>query len=293
MGSWKPSPTLLLGQPSGITGESINASSSGKCGLPGLCAQQPPACPYMETFFRRHFQRKAPGPGEGQWRPSGVGLPTGKARRRSPAGQASSLLTQRRRSSAQLQGCLLGCGMRTRGTSRRRSSTAPPACNPRFTVDEVPTPQPATVLGAPLLLTRLAGMNEEEEQEEKEEGVQEEDVTVAALSATQRGTKRPGPTPHLGTRPLLSVPRCLRRASSHLFPADRVYDHALWGLQGYYRRLSQQWPSGQHPGPGGGRASGTTAGPMMPARVRPLSRRRQVALRRKSAGPPAWSALLA
>lgn len=258
-----------------------------------LC-QQPPARPCMETFFRRHFQRKSPGPGEGQRRPSSVGLPTGKARRRSPAGQASSSLTQRRRSSAQLQGCLLGCGMRPPGT-RRRSSTAPPACNPRFTVDEVPTPQPATVgaqlLGAPLLLTRLVDMSEEEE--EKEEGVQEEDVTVAALSAIQRSTTRPGPTPHLGTRPLLPVPRCLRRASSHLLPADRVYDCALWGLQGYYRRLSQQRLSGQHPGPGGERASGASAGPMMPTRVRPLSRRRQVALRRKSAGPQAWSALLA
>lgn len=247
----------------------------------------------METFFRRHFQRKAPGPGEGQWRPGSVGLPTGKARRRSPAGQASSSLTQRRRSSAQLQGCLLGCGLRARGASRRRSSTAPPTCNPRFTVDEVPPSQPAAVgariLGTPLLLTRLAGMREEEE----EEGVQEEDVTGAALSATQRGTKRPGPPAHWGTRPLLPAPRCLRGASSHLLPSDVVCDHALWGLPGYYRRLSQQRPSGQHSGPGGGRASGTAPGPTMPARVRPLSRRRQVALRRKSAGPQAWSALFA
>lgn len=257
----------------------------------GLCAQQPPARPYMATFFRRHFQRKAPGPGEGQRRPSGVGLPTGKARRRSPAGQASSTLVQRRRSSAQVQGCLLGCGMRARATSRRRSSTAPPARNPRFTVDEVPIPPPASVqaqlLGAPLPLAKLVGMSEEEEEEEEKEGVQEEDVTVAALSSTQQGTKRPGPLPYRGIRPLLPVPRCLRRASSHLLPADVVYDRALWGLHGCYRRLSQ------HPGFGSRRASGTTAGPAMPARVRPLSRRRQVALRRKSAGPQTWSALLA
>ncbi|ELK16076.1 Diacylglycerol kinase zeta [Pteropus alecto] len=243
----------------------------------------------MATFFRRHFQRKAPGPGEGQRRPSGVGLPTGKARRRSPAGQASSSLAQRRRSSAQVQGCLLGCGMRARGTSRRRSSTAPPACNPRFTVDEVPIPPPASVgaqlLGAPLPLAKLVGMSEEEEEEK--EGVQEEDVKVAALSSTQQGTKRPGSPPYRGIRPLLPVPRCLRRASSHLLPADVVYDRALWGLHGCYRRLSQ------HPGLGSRRASGTTAGPAMPARVRPLSRRRQVALRRKSAGPQTWSALLA
>lgn len=260
---------------------------------PGLCAQQTPTCLCMETFFRRHFQWKAPGPGKGQLQPSGMGVPTSKARRRSPAGQASSLLAQRRRSSAQLQGCLLGCRMRAQGASRRRSSTTPPTHNPRFIVYEVPTPQPATVgaqlLGAPLLLAGLVGMSEEEE------GVQEEDVTVVALSTTQQDTKRPGSSPHRVARTLLPVPRCLRgrRTSSHLLPAEMVYDPTLWGLHGYYRRLSQQRPSGQHPGPGGRKASGTTASPMMPTRVRPLSRRRQVALRRKSAGPQAWSALLA
>ncbi|XP_077914218.1 diacylglycerol kinase zeta isoform X1 [Halichoerus grypus] len=238
----------------------------------------------METFFRRRFQRKAPGPGEGQRRPSSVGLPTGKARRRSPAGQASASLVQRRRSSTQLQGCLLSCGVGARGTSRRRSSTVPPACNPRFVVDEVPAPQAATggaqPLGTPLLLAGLLGMPEEE------------DVAVAALSAPQPGAKRPGPSSHRGT--LVPMLRCLRRrrASAPLLPADVVYDRALWGLHGYYRRLSQQRPPGQHPGPGARRASGSTAGVLMPARVRPLSRRRQVALRRKSAGPQTWSALL-
>nr|XP_055166134.1 diacylglycerol kinase zeta isoform X5 [Nyctereutes procyonoides] len=246
----------------------------------------------METFFRRRFQRKEPGPGEGQRRPSSVGLPTGKARRRSPAGQASSLLAQRRRSSAQLQGCLLSCGVGARGASRRRSSTAPPACNPRFVVNEVPTAQPATVgaqlLSTPLLLAGLIGMNEEEE------ASREEDVTVAALSATQLGARRPGPSLHRGTLlPVLGCLRRRRRASSHLLPADVVYDCALWGLHGYYRRLSQQRAPGPHPGPGGRRASGTAAGALLPARVRPLSRRRQVALRRKSAGPQTWSALLA
>lgn len=261
---------------------------------PGLCAQQAPACPCMETFFRRHFQRKAPGPGEGQ-RPNGMGLPTGKARRRSPAGQASSSLAQRRRSSAQPQGCFLGCGLRASGTSRRRSSTAPPARNPRFVVSKAPASQPAAVgaqlLGAPLLLAGLVGMSEEKQ----EEGVQEEDVPAAALSTTQRDTKRPGPSPRQSAGTLLPASRCLRgrRTSSHLLPADAVYDRALWGLHGCYRRLSQQRPSGQQPGPGGRKALGATASPAMPARVRPLSRRRQVALRRKSAGPQAWSALLA
>lgn len=254
-----------------------------------------PPAPAMETFIKRHFQRKAQGPGEGPRRPSGVGLLTGKARRRSPAGQASSSLAQRRRSSAQLQGCLLGCGMGASGPSRRRrSSTAPPACNPRFAVEEVPTPpQPAAVvpqlLVAPLLLAGLVGTEEEEE-----EGLQKEDVRAAPPSPAQPGAGTPGPPPPRGALPLLPVPRWRRRrASSHLLPADVVKDHALWGLHGHYRRLSQPRPVGQHPSPAGRRASGTAAGPGMPARVRPLSRRRQVALRRKSAGPQTWSALLA
>ncbi|XP_060032485.1 diacylglycerol kinase zeta isoform X3 [Erinaceus europaeus] len=212
----------------------------------------------METFFRRHFRRKALGPGDGQRRPSSVGLPAGKVRRRSPAGQASASLVQRRRSSAQLQGCLLGCGMGARGPSRRRSSTVPPACNPRFLVGELS--------GSPLLLAGLMGV----------EGGGPEDLVTAP------------PVPR-SARHLLPVPRCLwrrRQGSSHLLTQDRVYDPVLWGLRGYYRRLSQ------HPGPGGRRASGTAASMGTPARLRPLSRRRQVALRRKSPAPQAWSARL-
>ncbi|XP_012885419.1 PREDICTED: diacylglycerol kinase zeta [Dipodomys ordii] len=230
----------------------------------------------METFFRRHFQRKASGPGEGQRRPSSVGLPTGKARRRSPAGQASSSLAQRRRSSAQLQGCLPSCGVGIRGASRRRSSTVPPACNPRFSVETGPVRRGAQLLGAPLLLAGLVGMEEEEERV---------DVTNEASGAAQPSTRTPGPSPPRGPRPLLPMPRCLRRASSHLLPADVVCGQTLCGLRGHYRRLSQQRPSGR-------RASGSTLGSTIPTHRRPLSRRRQVALRRKSAGPQAWSALL-
>lgn len=255
-----------------------------------VSAQQPQPSPGMETFFRKHFQWKAPGSGEGVRRPSGAGLPASKARRRSPAGQASSLLAQRRRSSAQLQGCLLGCGLGAWGAScRRRSSTAPPTCNPRFTVNEVPTLQSdateAQGLCVPLLLAGLLGMKEEQE-----EGIKEEKVMAGASSSPpQCGTRILEPPMHQGPqRPLLHVPRCLRRASSHLFPND-VYDHTPWGLHGHYRRLSQRQPS-----PGGRRASGISLGPAGPPRVRPLSRRRQVALRRKAvAGPQAWSTLLA
>ncbi|XP_004627052.2 diacylglycerol kinase zeta isoform X2 [Octodon degus] len=256
--------------------------------MPLVFAQQPQPAPGMETFFRKHFQWKASSSGQGLRRPSGAGLPTSKARRRSPAGQASSSLAQRRRSSAQLQGCLLGCGLVARGAScRRRSSTAPPTCNPRFTVNEVPTLKPAAVgaqdLCTPLLLAGLVGVKEEQE-----EGVQEEKVMARARSSPQPGTGILEPPVHQGPRPpLLLVPQCLRRASSHLFPTD-VCDHTFWGLHGHYHRLSQRQPSS-----GGRRASGTSLCPAVPPRVRPLSRRRQVALRRKAvAGSQAWSTLL-
>lgn len=232
----------------------------------------------METFFRKHFQQKTPGPREGQRRPSGVGLPTGKARRRSPAGQASSSLAQRRRSSAQLQGCLPVCGLGAQGAScRRRSSTAPPTRNPRFVVEEVPTLRASTVgaqcPGAPPLLAGLVGMEEEKE----EEGVLAGEAVAGPSSSTQTGPGVPEPPMLQGRGPLLPMPPCLRRASTHLLPTDVVYGHTFWGLHGHYGRLSQRWPMG----------------PLPPARVRPLSRRRQVALRRKvAAGPQAWSTLL-
>lgn len=158
-------------------------------------------------------------------------------------------------------------------------------------VDVVPTLQPAMVgaqlLGTPLLLAGLMSMKEEEE------GAQEGDETTEASSDAKPGT-RTTPFSHQGTRPLLPIPRCLRRASSHLLPADVECGHTLWGLHGHYRRLSQRRSSGQHLGLGGRspKASGAATGPMIPARVRPLSRRRQVALRRKSAGPQPWSTLL-
>ncbi|XP_051822092.1 diacylglycerol kinase zeta isoform X1 [Antechinus flavipes] len=235
----------------------------------------------METFFRRHFRRRGPGAGlRGQRRGSGVALPTGKVRRRSPAGQPSSSLAQRRRSSSQLQGCLPGCGL----GAPRRSSTAPPGPGPRVTMEPVPPRRLALPAGdapspgTPVPLAGLAG--ESEEEEEGAEGPR----TPGAGGGEPAG---PGPRP-LGIRPRLHVPRCLRRRrrSSHLLPADVMYERTVWGLHGYYRRLSQYRPPGQQLPPG------AAASPLLLGPLRPLSRRRQVALRRKSAGPEAWSALL-
>ncbi|XP_064423198.1 uncharacterized protein LOC135360330 [Latimeria chalumnae] len=43
---------------------------------------------------------------------------------------------------------------------------------------------------------------------------------------------------NLYPRPLIRAPRCLRRNSSHLLPAEFVYSSATCGLYGYYRRRS-------------------------------------------------------
>uniref|UniRef100_A0A4W6BSN4 Diacylglycerol kinase n=1 Tax=Lates calcarifer TaxID=8187 RepID=A0A4W6BSN4_LATCA len=122
----------------------------------------------MDTFFRRHFKRKEaalPVDVEAtscrQRRPS-VAVPTSKARRRSSVGLPSSTLTQRRRSSVQLQGGLWV------GNARRRSSTTTPSVNPRFAVSRKKTGKLRTIdthlLGPSMLLASLIQMAEEEEE---------------------------------------------------------------------------------------------------------------------------------
>ncbi|XP_072242876.1 LOW QUALITY PROTEIN: diacylglycerol kinase zeta-like [Leuresthes tenuis] len=135
----------------------------------------------MDTFFRRHFKRKeAPHRGDAdacrQRRPS-VAVPTSKARRRSSVGLPSSALTQRRRSSVQLQpgppcaggGRLAKIPYRGRwaGHARRRSSTTTPSLNPRFAVCRRKVGKLRTIdthlLGPSMLLASLIQMAEEEE----------------------------------------------------------------------------------------------------------------------------------
>lgn len=137
----------------------------------------------MDTFFRRHFKRKESAlqvDGEvkscRQRRPS-VAVPTSKARRRSSVGLPSCTLTQRRRSSLQLQGALPCAGggrlakMHTRnkraGDTRRRSSTTTPHLNPRFAVCRKKVGKLRTIdthlLGPSMLLASLIQMAEEEE----------------------------------------------------------------------------------------------------------------------------------
>ncbi|XP_070686583.1 diacylglycerol kinase zeta isoform X1 [Pempheris klunzingeri] len=154
----------------------------------------------MDTFFRRHFRRKEAalqGDAEAkscrQRRPS-VAVPTSKARRRSSVGLPSSTLTQRRRSSVQLQAVLPCAGggrlaktcRRNRwvGRARRRSSTTTPNLNPRFAVCRRKLGKLRTIdthlLGPSMLLASLIQMAEEDEEDGLPAGEQQVEVRDGA-----------------------------------------------------------------------------------------------------------------
>lgn len=175
--------------------------------LTTFCAQQPErsiseVCavspPNMDTFFRRHFKRKesalqvdAEAKSCQQRRPS-VAIPTSKARRRSSVGLPSSTLTQRRRSSVQLQVGLPCAGggrlaktarhNRWAGHVRRRSSTTTPNLNPRFAVRRKKVGKLRTIdthlLGPSMLLASLIQMAEEDEEEGMGAGLPAEEQQV-------------------------------------------------------------------------------------------------------------------
>uniref|UniRef100_A0A3B4EIT4 Diacylglycerol kinase n=1 Tax=Pygocentrus nattereri TaxID=42514 RepID=A0A3B4EIT4_PYGNA len=201
----------------------------------------------MDMFFRRHFRRKVQE--QGGRRRSSVAVPASKARRRSSAGLPSAGLAQRRRSSIQLQGALQaasgqsgGLLVRDRRFVRRRSSGTTACLTPRFSLRRRRAAKHrsihAQLLGPSLLLASLVQMSEAKERDEGSEGGQstssEEDDSQS--DDCWEEPDKPGP------RPIIRAPRCLRRNSSHLLPADAVYHSpAYYGLYGRYRRNSQVW----------------------------------------------------
>ncbi|KAM8940239.1 diacylglycerol kinase zeta isoform 1-T1 [Pelodytes ibericus] len=99
----------------------------------------------MDTFFKKHFRKKpAPPPSEPLFpvasRRCSVVITTGKARRRSSAGQPSSSLSMQRRCSvAPTQALPLSLATPSHGAKRegrRRSSTTTPGLSPRFAVEK-------------------------------------------------------------------------------------------------------------------------------------------------------------
>uniref|UniRef100_A0A672MA17 Diacylglycerol kinase n=1 Tax=Sinocyclocheilus grahami TaxID=75366 RepID=A0A672MA17_SINGR len=192
----------------------------------------------MDTFFRRHFKRKEAGedmhdgpvPEPSRHRRPSIAVPASRARRRSSVGLPSTVLTQRRRSSVQLQALPRITSSRPvqKSSGRRRSSTTTPKANPRFAVRRKKVGKLRNIdthlLGPSMLLASLIQMTEEEEEDEESRSPLPGQVELKGSSTKFRSH----------TDVLLSeVPRCLRRNSSH-------YGHAEPGLHVRYCRSSQR-----------------------------------------------------
>uniref|UniRef100_A0A673MPN2 Diacylglycerol kinase n=1 Tax=Sinocyclocheilus rhinocerous TaxID=307959 RepID=A0A673MPN2_9TELE len=178
----------------------------------------------MDTFFRRHFKRKEAGeaihdghvPEPCRHRRPSIAVPASRARRRSSVGLPSTALTQRRRSSVQLQALprITSSQPVQKSSGRRRSSTTTPKANPRFAIRRKKVGKLRNIdthlLGPSMLLASLIQMTEEEEEDEESQ------------------SPLPGQA-----HPLIRVPRCLRRNSSH-------YGYAEPGPHVRYCRSSQR-----------------------------------------------------
>uniref|UniRef100_A0A673XKX2 Diacylglycerol kinase n=1 Tax=Salmo trutta TaxID=8032 RepID=A0A673XKX2_SALTR len=182
----------------------------------------------MDTFFRRHFRLKAAE--QCQYRRPGVAVPTSKARRRSSVGLPSAGLVQR---------CV---GLKTRYYTRRRSSTTMVCVNPRFSVRRRQAAKLRTIdtqlLGPSMLLASLVQMSAEQQRApgaQGGEGASGEGTESCPSSSMAALTME-----SIQSRPLIRAPRCLRRNSSHLLPAEAVHrSRAAYGVHGRYRRSSQ------------------------------------------------------
>uniref|UniRef100_A0A671PUF0 Diacylglycerol kinase n=1 Tax=Sinocyclocheilus anshuiensis TaxID=1608454 RepID=A0A671PUF0_9TELE len=192
----------------------------------------------MDTFFRRHFKRKEAGeamhdghvPEPSRHRRPSIAVPASRARRRSSVGLPSTVLTQRRRSSVQLQALPRITSSRPvqKSSGRRRSSTTTPKANPRFAVRRKKVGKLRNIdthlLGPSMLLASLIQMTEEEEEDEESRSPlpgQQECLPLAVVAE------------RVQANPLIRVPRCLRRNSSH-------HGHAEPGPHVRYCRSSQR-----------------------------------------------------
>lgn len=216
----------------------------------------------MDTFFGLRFRRKACDPS--RRRRSSVSLPASKARRRSSVGLPSAGLAQRRRSSAQLQISDVQALQYRRGRfTRRRSSGATACLTPRFSIRRRQAAKHrsihAQLLGPSLLLASVVQMSDKSQDHETEDRSAEEYSSVSDSDCSQEEQEQDGVDletesekcrtwlaqglvtgESIQPRPLIRAPRCLRRNSSHLLPAEAVYrSPAFYGVYGRYRRTSQ------------------------------------------------------
>uniref|UniRef100_A0A672P7M4 Diacylglycerol kinase n=1 Tax=Sinocyclocheilus grahami TaxID=75366 RepID=A0A672P7M4_SINGR len=196
----------------------------------------------MDTFFRRHFKRKEAGeaihdghvPEPCLHRRPSIAVPASRARRRSSVGLPSTALTQRRRSSVQLQALprIISSQPVQKSSGRRRSSTTTPKANPRFAIRRKKVGKLRNIdthlLGPSMLLASLIQMTEEEEEDEENWEIKE-----SAVLCQQECLPLAVVTECVQAHPLIRVPRCLRRNSSH-------YGYAEPGSHVRYCRSSQK-----------------------------------------------------
>uniref|UniRef100_A0A7N6A4G7 Diacylglycerol kinase n=1 Tax=Anabas testudineus TaxID=64144 RepID=A0A7N6A4G7_ANATE len=221
----------------------------------------------MDFFFHRHFGRRQ----KIQKHPAGPAVPTSKARRRSSVGLPSVALVQSRRSSLGLPPVCTD-GRRRSGFNvckphhpRRASGTI--SCVRRGLAVRYRRPSKVNsiephLLGSSMLLASVVQMGRGEKAKEDEEDVdvslcscsesdeeegsdaEAENNTGGIKDASLRTTSQMHLTQaiimeNIKLRPLLRPPRCLRRNSSHLLPADSVFQSSQMGC-GVYGRYNQR-----------------------------------------------------
>ncbi|XP_053532583.1 diacylglycerol kinase zeta isoform X6 [Ictalurus punctatus] len=225
----------------------------------------------MDTFFRRHFRGKCRE--AVRRRRTSMAVPASKVRRRSSAGLPSVDLMQRRRSSVQLQANVV---VQKSSADTQKNAAKEKHCSIS-----------AQLLGPSLLLASVIQMSEKKEMGEGSEGGQ----ASASDSESNSSWEEPEESEveccaswlpqslliaeSIQPRPFIRAPRCLRRNSSHLLPAEAVYrGPGYYGLYGRYRRNSQAW-----------RAANVGVGP---ARA---GRRSSMAARAYSMSSPWWQGM--
>uniref|UniRef100_A0A8D3D9Z6 Diacylglycerol kinase n=1 Tax=Scophthalmus maximus TaxID=52904 RepID=A0A8D3D9Z6_SCOMX len=234
----------------------------------------------MDFFFNRRFGRRQKRQQHPPVRQPGPAVQTSKARRRSSAGLPSVALVQSRRSSI---GLLQGRRAFHHKTHHaRRASGGVPCVHQGLQVRRhsgVKSIEPH-LLGSSMLLASVVqmgrGVKEKEEEEvelcscsesESEEGSDEEVENRGG--GIEDANLRPTARMHLTQaviiknikhRPLLHPPRCLRRNSSHLLPADSVFQSRETGYGVYGRPSLGQLASGLSSDPAAAETDVTSSG---------------------------------
>uniref|UniRef100_I3J790 Diacylglycerol kinase n=1 Tax=Oreochromis niloticus TaxID=8128 RepID=I3J790_ORENI len=194
----------------------------------------------MDLFFQRHFGRRQKRQKHfAAVRHKCPSVQASKARRRSSVGLPSVALVQSRRSSV---GLPLVChdqrrrpsvGLLVGATKKgRHRPCCSVSCARRSKVKSI---EPH-LLGSSMLLASVVQMGTGLKKEEEDE----EDLDVSPFTlAAHRHLTQAVVTENIKARPLLWPPRCLRRNSSHLLPADSVFqdNKAGFGVYGRYNPL--------------------------------------------------------